>query len=266
LGEENDRRNEKKGHGMKAILRYPLMTALTLIFALTSAPAVAEEMVFVTGGMSPPYAYQEDGKVVGMDTDVLIRFCESKGISPQFRALPWKRSLAEAQDGRVHGIFSLFRSDERDQFLYYPETPINSVRTVVIGRKADNLTINSLEDLRGLRVGVLHAYKYGPEFDDMTGLNKIFCRDKRELITLLDRERVDVTMDAADVFNFKVREYGFNRAKFEILHQVRTNPIFVAFSKAGLGERGQELATEFSAFFQKLEESGELEKIRDDYR
>lgn len=251
---------------MKHFRHFRALSLLVVIGALSSAPAMAEKMIFVTGGMSAPYVYLENDQIVGMDTEVLIRFCESKGISPQFRALPWKRALAEAQQGRIQGIFSLFRSDERDQFLYFPETPINSVRTVVVGRKADNLTINSLEGLKGLRVGVLHAYKYGPEFDNMTGLNKIFCRDKRELITLLDRERVDVTMDAADVFNFKVQEYGFNRAKFEILHQVRTNPIFVAFSKAGLGERGQELAAEFSAFFQKLEESGELEKIRDDYR
>lgn len=251
---------------MKNSRQFRALALGVLIGAVCSAPAMAEQMIFVTGGMSPPYAYQEEGKVVGMDTDVLIRFCESKGIAPEFRAVPWKRALIEAQQGRIHGIFSLFRSDERDQFLYFPETQINSVRTVVIGRKADNLTIDGLEDLKGLRVAVLHAYKYGPEFDDMAGLNKIYCRDKRELITLLDRERVDVTMDAADVFNFKVREYGFDRAKFEILHQVRTNPIFVAFSKAGLGERGQELAAEFGDFFQKLEESGELENIRDDYR
>jgi polar amino acid transport system substrate-binding protein len=251
---------------MKTILRFHWMAALALICALASAPAVAEEMIFVTGGMSPPYAYEEDGEIVGMDTEALIRFCESKGISPQFRSLPWKRALADVEQGRAHGIFSLFQSEERDAFLHYPETPINSVRTVVIGREADNLTVNSLEDLKGLRVGVLHAYKYGPEFDNLTGLNKIFCRDKRELITLLDRERVDVTMDAADVFNFKVKEYGFNRSKFEILHQVRENPIFVAFSKAGLGERGRQLAADFSDYFQKLEESGELEKIRDSYR
>lgn len=251
---------------MKGFLRVHWMAALALICALTSAPAVAEEMVFLTGGMSPPYAYEEGGKIVGMDTEVLTRFLESKGISPQFRALPWKRALADVEDGRAHGVFSLFRSDEREAFLHYPATPINSVRTMVVGRKADNLTINGLEDLKGLRVGVLHAYKYGPEFDNMTGLNKIFCRDKRELITLLDRERVTVAMDSADVFNFKVKEYGFDRSKFEFLHQVQENPIFVAFSKAGLGERGQRLAAEFGDFFRQLEESGELEKIRNSYR
>jgi polar amino acid transport system substrate-binding protein len=266
FGKKDHGRNEKKGHGMKAILRHPLTTALTLICALASAPAFSEEMTFVTGGMSPPYAYEEDGKIVGMDTEVLTRFLRSKGVTPTFRAVPWKRALAEAQQGQVHGIFSLFKSDEREAFLYYPDTPINSVRTVVVGRKADNLTINGLEDLKGLRVGVLHAYKYGPEFDNMTGLNKIFCRDKQELITLLDRERVTVAMDSADVFNFKAKEYGFDLSKFEFLHQVQENPIFVAFSKTGLGERGRRLAAEFGDYFQQLEASGELEKIRNPYR
>jgi polar amino acid transport system substrate-binding protein len=251
---------------MKRYRHFGALTLWVLIGALSSAPAMAEEMIFVTGGMSAPFVYLENDKIVGMDTEVLIRFCASKDIIPKFRTAPWKRALTEAQYGRVHGIFSLFRSDERDAFLYYPETPINSVRTVVVGRKADNLTINGLEDLKGLRIGVLHAYKYGPEFDKLTGLDKFYCRDKREMITMLDRERVDVTMDAADVFNFKVREYGFDRSKFEFLHQVRENPVFVAFSKAGLGERGRQLASEFSDFFQQLEESGELEIIRNRYR
>jgi polar amino acid transport system substrate-binding protein len=233
---------------------------------LPAAPASAEKMIFVTGGMSPPYVYEEDGKIVGMDTEVLTRFLRARGIAPQFRTAPWKRALTEAQQGRVHGIFSLFKSEERDRFLYYPETPVNSVRTVVIGRKADNLAIKGLEDLKGLRVGVLHAYKYGPEFDNFPGLNKLYCRDKRELITLLDRERVTVAMDSADVFNFKVKEFGFDRSKFEILHQVRENPVYVAFSKAGLGERGRRFAAEFGSFVQELEESGELDKIRSPYR
>jgi polar amino acid transport system substrate-binding protein len=250
---------------MKGCKLLRALTALAWI-GLPAAPALAEKMIFVTGGMSPPYVYEKNDKIVGMDRDVLIRFCESKGIDPAFRSVPWKRALVEARHGRAHGIFSLFRSDEREAFLHYPETPINSVRTVVVGRKADNLTINGLEDLKGLRIGVLHAYKYGPEFDNLAGLDKIYCRDKRELITLLDRKRVAVTMDAADVFNFKVREYGFDRSKFEFLHLVRKNPVFAAFSKAGLGERGRQLASEFSHFFHRLEASGELKTIRNNYR
>lgn len=239
--------------------------AIALIGGLIS-PAAAEEMLFVTGGMSPPYSYQKGDAVVGMDVDTVKQFCESKGITAVFRAVPWKRALIEAEQGRAQGIMSMFRTDERENFLYFPDTPVNSVRTVVIGRKGEDVKVNSLDDLEGLRIGVLHAYKYGPEFDNLEGLNKVFCRDKRELITLLDRGRVAVTMDAADVFNFKVKEYGFDRSKFEFLYQVRENPVFIGFSKAALGERGQQLAAEFNAFFNELKDSGKLEEIRKPYK
>lgn len=238
---------------------------MTLILC-TAGTAVAEELVFVTTGMSPPYAYQEGGQVVGMDVDVVNLFCEEKGITPTYRPVPWKRALTEAQQGRVHGVMSLFRTEERENFLYYPETPINSVRTVVIGPKADGRTINDLEDLKELRIGVLHAWQYGPEFDNMTGLNKVFCRDKKELLTLLDRGRVQVILDSEDVFNFNVKKYGLDRDKFEILHQIRENPIFIAFSKAGMGDRGKKLAAEFNAFFKGLKEAGKLSEIRAPYR
>jgi polar amino acid transport system substrate-binding protein len=240
-----------------------LMTAGILA---AGAAAGAEELIFVTTGMSPPYAYQEGGEIVGMDVDVVNLFCEKKGITPTYRPVPWKRALTEAQQGRAHGVMSLFRTEERENFLYYPKTPVNSVRTVVVGRKADDRTINELEDLKELRIGVLHAWQYGPEFDNMTGLNKVLCRDKEELLKLLDRERVDVIIDSEDVFNFNVKKYGLSSAKFEVLHQIRENPIFVAFSKAGLGDRGKKLAAEFNKFFQGLKAAGKLPEIRAPYR
>ena len=46
----------------------------------------AESMIFVTGGMSPPYVYEENKAVLGMDLDVVAEFCKKNGITPESKA------------------------------------------------------------------------------------------------------------------------------------------------------------------------------------
>ena len=80
---------------------------------------------------------------------------------------------------------------------------------------------------------------------------------------MLEAGRMDVILASDGVFQFKCNEYGFNPDKFEIVYVVRENPIYVAFSKAALGERGAELAEKFSMFLKKIEKNDLLKKISD---
>jgi len=240
---------------------------LFLLIAWIPSPDVrAEDIVFVTGGISPPYVYEEDGQILGMDRDVVAEFCKANGISPEFRALPWKRALNYAERGRSGGIFSLFRSEDREQFLYYPSTPINSVRTVVLSRKDSDFTVRSLDDLKGQLIGVVDGHRYGPEFDNFSGLDKFQCRDKEELIRMLYRKRVDMIIDSEDVFWHMCRRYGVDTEKFTTLYVIRENPIYVAFSRNAMGKKGENLAEKFDIFFKKISKNGILNKIRSRYR
>ncbi len=155
---------------------------LLLLLASLVFPGLlwAESMIFVTGGMSPPYVYEENKAVLGMDLDVVAEFCKKNGITPEFKAYPWKRALVNVEDGTAHGVFSLFQTKDREEFLYYPTVPVNTIRTVIIARKDRHIKINSLDDLKGKSIGVITEYKYGPEFDSIEGLNKTFCRDGQE--------------------------------------------------------------------------------------
>ena len=235
---------------------------LSVVICLLPFNAFAEKMIFVTGGMSPPYIYDNNGKIVGMDVNVLNEFCKYNGIIPEFQAVPWKRALYSVKNGEAHGILSLFRTPERTRYLYYPSVPINSVRTVIIAQKARGIKINHLNDLRDMETGVIDGYKYSPEFDSLTGLQKTLCRTKKELITMLDMGRVDVVIDSERVFDFMCRKHGFNPEKFEMVHLITENPIYVAFSKKALGSEGAVLAAKLEAFLKELKEKNRLEKIR----
>lgn len=248
---------------MKRMMKLIMILGL---LALLATPAAAEKMIFVSGGQSPPLVYEENGKVVGMDVDVINLFCEKNGITPEYQVYPWKRAIMMVERGDAQGVFSLFRTPEREGFLYYPEATINEVRTLVIGRKDATFQVAGVDDLAGKMIGVVREYKYGPEIDNRADLNKAVCKDKREMINLLHNGRVDAILNSDMVFQYECRQYGFNAADFKVLSTIRTNPIYVGFSRAGLGEKGQKLAEAFSPFIRELEKSGELEQIRNRYR
>lgn len=228
----------------------------------------AEKMIFVTGGMSPPYVYQKDGQLLGMDLDVITEFCKSNGIEPEFKVFPWKRALLYVREGEAGGVFSLFRTKEREKFMYYPSQPINSVKTCVWTKKESTLKISGLDDLKDRIIGVIDGHKYGPEFDSYKGLKKALCKDKNTLIKLLDRGRADVILDSEACFLFMKKELkaqGKVQGEFKQIHVIRENPIFVGFSKK-LGKKGADLAEKFSRFFKELEAKGAIKEIRDKYK
>ena len=73
---------------------------------------------------SAPTAYMEDGKPSGMLVDVVTEALQRAGSQFEIRLMPWARCLAEIRNGRVDGIFSVFKLPERNAFLTYTSVPI----------------------------------------------------------------------------------------------------------------------------------------------
>lgn len=242
--------------------KYTLLIFVTMLFVNVSA--LAETMTFVTGGMSPPLVYKDGEVLKGMDLDVITEFCKENGITPKFEAFPWKRALMKVRIGEACGIFTLFRTDERDKFLFYPDAPINVVKTVVWARKGSHIRIRRLDDLKDKSLGVIAGYKYGPEFDSLPGLKKTHCNTKEQMILMLDKNRFDVAIDSEACFKFMCKELGIRHEEFEPIYVITENMVYVAFSKF-LGEKGNLLSKKFSQFMPKLKESGRLEQIRERY-
>ncbi len=227
--------------------------------------AAAKQLIFVTGGMSPPLVFEDNNELKGMDVDVIAEFCRQNAIEPKFEVFPWKRSLKNMEDGSADAIFTLFKTEEREKFMYFPTVPINTVKTVIWMKKGKGIKISSLDDLKDKSIGVLTEYKYGKAFDSIEGLNKIFCRTKEELIKMLDRERFDLAIDSEACFRFMCRKIGLEEDKFEIAHVITENPVYIGFSQKTMGQEGKVLAEKFSAFMKQLESDGTLHKIRDNY-
>lgn len=68
-----------------------------------------------------PFTMVEDGKAVGIHIDIIRQALSNLKIDVEFKPLPWKRCLSEAEEGEVDAVATASFKDERAVFMKYPD-------------------------------------------------------------------------------------------------------------------------------------------------
>ena len=111
----------------------------------------------------PPYTMLEEGQVRGIDADLLHLVLTNLGISYDITLEPWRRCLRKMNDGKLDILLDAFYSDERAKTMIFPNEPMAESAMVLFHARARPYTINSVDDLTGLRVGTEPGYAYSHE-------------------------------------------------------------------------------------------------------
>jgi polar amino acid transport system substrate-binding protein len=69
--------------------------------------------------------------------------------------------------GAYDGSASLWRTDEREEFLLYSESYLEN-RMVLVGPRGSDVSAKWFSQLKGKKIGVVKDYAYGPELDGAT--------------------------------------------------------------------------------------------------
>jgi polar amino acid transport system substrate-binding protein len=242
------------------------LRTLTIFVVLICLPiGILAQTIILVVEEWPPYEFTKDGQAMGTDVEILEEVCRRLGLTPQFRFVPWARALKEVQDGKADAIFSAAYLEERAQFLYYPETPLNEERNVFFVRKDSLLHVSGLDNLDGLKIGVVRGNFYGQAFDAYTGAEKIGATDQIALFRLLVNDRVDLIVTADLVGATVAKEMGIVEQVKALDYVVYEEPLYVGFSKAK-GPQAQKMAEDFDRILKQLKEEGASDRIFRKYR
>jgi polar amino acid transport system substrate-binding protein len=80
---------------------------------LMSLLAQAESLVMYTEHF-PPYSYEKDQQITGLNTELVRRSCQIANIQCEFRLLPWLRAYEAAQNDPRAGLYSTSRDPLRE--------------------------------------------------------------------------------------------------------------------------------------------------------
>lgn len=141
-----------------------LMTLLLLLPCLLASSAAGQKVVVLFDTVNPPFMYERNGTATGIYPRIIDEAFRLTGMEPHFATLPWGRAYAELMAGRAC-IGGLYYTKDRDRrFLltkaYYHEELL-AVFPAGTPREA-----KTIDDLTGLRVGLVSNWSYGDLFDD----------------------------------------------------------------------------------------------------
>lgn len=140
-----------------------LIVGILAVFAL-SPPCDARKLSVVTEAWPPLVIQNQNGSASGYDYEVMAAVLASLGIEFTFEFLPWKRAVMNVRQHASDAILAIIDTEERRQFLTYPEEPLSSGGYVIFHPRQRPFTYTDLESLRDKVVGTVDGYTYTPEF------------------------------------------------------------------------------------------------------
>lgn len=242
-------------------------TFILLIFVLLAPlPLWAGKIVFASPEDLPPKVFTENGELKGTYVDIIREACKRMNMEAEFQFYPWARAMVLVKNGKVDAIFPPFKTAERSEFLYFPES-VDVTRNVIFAPKKRRLNIKNLEDLKGLVVGINDQYSYGDKFDAFKSQLQLDSSLNEEMLAQKlahgAPRRIDVAAASGEAFKFVSQRMNL-QDEFEEVYTISQNTSYIAFSKAK-GPDAKALSRKFGRTLRAMKKDGTVQKITTKY-
>lgn len=227
-----------------------------LLALLPGSGAKAETWRIACDNNFPPYNFIDNGRVVGLDAEIVAAVVKQAGAEVDFEPQPWSRVQDMLARGEVDAAFQFVGRPDRFE-KYFMIGPHRMGHTVFAARSGSNIPVQDVNALRGYRIGAIRGYTYGPAFDQATQLTKdTTAGDNLQLVRMLAAGRVDLIIGDREALMHFARQAGLH-AQMQVLQPVLSEvPRYIAVprSKPAIAARLEKALAE-------LRRNGGLEQI-----
>lgn len=238
-----------------------IFTSIALLLTLTSCSqekdlAEKDEIIVATSADNPPYEYIQDGKVVGLDVDVINAIGKELGKKIIIKNLDFPALLPSLSTNSVDLVVAaLTMTDERRVHIDFSDGYSSTVMAVMF-KKADNL--KSLDDLHGKVIGVQSGTTWETYAKDLVAkFPDIRVRALANNLVLVE-ELKSGSVNAVIMEEMQVQKFEQNVENMASFLLVDTKGEFaIALPK------DSELTPIINATIKKLKESGALKEIKE---
>ncbi len=203
-----------------------------------------------------PFEFQQDGKYVGIDLDLLAAIAKDQNFKYELKPLGFNAALQGVQSNQLDGMIAgMSITDARKQTFDFSEPYYESGVVMAIGQKDDS--IKSYEDLRGKRVAVktgTEGYNFANSIKDKYGFTLVPFDDSAQMY-----EEVVIGNSAACFEDFPVIAFGIKQGMQlkVVTEKEKGSPYGFAVNKG----QNQELLQKFNAGLKNIKASGEYDQI-----
>ncbi len=181
---------------------------------------------------NPPFMMERKGAAGGVYPAIIKFVCLKLGESCEVSAKPWARALLEIDRG-LAGIGGVYKNAERLKKYDYSEA-IFVERLQIYFARGRVFPFTNPANLKGKTVGVIRAWSYGDDFDQMRKAGELTVEETTSdalNFAKLDLGRLDAVVAVAEAGDALLRSGSYpNVIVAETL--LASNPAHLAFNKS----------------------------------
>ena len=191
----------------------------------------ATKLTYLTEDFKP-YNYQEYGQAKGLAVELLILVWKEMGVQAlPIEFTPWPRAYEMIQKQPNTVLFSMVKTTEREP-LFKWVGPIAQSRTLLVAREDTPINMRSIEDAKGLTVGVVRDYMSAIILERHKDIVTIDTLSSVDLcIKKLSSRRLDLISIEENTFNLAMQKKHISQKKFKTAWVLNNTLSYYAFSK-----------------------------------
>jgi polar amino acid transport system substrate-binding protein len=239
-----------------------LLIALVALFCLPES-SFAERIV-VYSALYPPYQIDDDGKLTGVNTEIVKVIFHNSGIPFEIQYVPWARAQKIVGDESLENtaIYCLGRNEQREHQYKWVGVYFRQ-KVSFLTLKDSGVRINGPDDAEKYVTGLVrgdimtdqlisqgYIGKYEIVHDDILNIRKLF------------KKRVQTIVTSVVAAKYIAKESGLDPTQIESQYDVATVEFNLALSKKTSDEIWSKLHTSLKT----LLENGTIEKIIANWR
>lgn len=256
---------------MKKISQLLMLTFSCLLPYLSLAHSLPadniEPLIILRGNIDyPPDEMHIEGKLTGFTIDLIENVAASISLPVVFKSYPWKRAVAEFQDGKGDAITYFSKTDEREKYTLFLAGNIlaqTHYHFIVNQKRLTKITFENgdLNSLDQLTVGIQRGYDYGEQFRQQNNINKIEFNTVEQIKNSLATNRIDLGILTME--EYQERKAANEFKDIDILSPALSSTInYLAFSKI---RNSNASAERFAEAMQAYKQSAEYQTLKQKY-
>ncbi|GAB2892018.1 ABC transporter substrate-binding protein [Uliginosibacterium flavum] len=254
-------------HVLHAVSKLSVCLALLLPLAAEAAQAGKKGQLVLVAANSMPTAYFDNGQLTGVLVDVISEAFLRAGYTVTIKLEPWARCIEDARQGEVDGIFSIFKTPERQAFLDYTSQPIiTQTVSFFVLKNAPIRFDGNFASISHQSIAFINQTSYGPRLDEALKKN-VFAKQHHansaeSVVRMLMAGRVEVIPSYRHVVLFTAKSLGAQDQIRELSPEVESIPSYLAFNRK---RDYRQVMADYDKALKSMQQDGSYDRIFDRY-
>ena len=246
----------------KVICNLTLLLVAATVVSVVPCAAVGQDqkqpLRFLGNEAIPPFVSLQDGKPVGIVVDLAYALADKAGLSIIVEAEDWPTAQSKVLHGNADALLQINPNPQREQIYDFSDPLLDS--RFQIFREATRTDIQSLESLRGMKVGVESGGFPAQQLGGGGDFQLVLVPTWKAAFILLNAGQVD-----AVIVDRWVGEYELAINRLEGITTVDP-PVAQSYSRIAVAKGNKELLDKINQGLKSIKQDGTYQRILDKWQ